>query len=56
MLVGYVLNLEEIQEGQTQDPLVQNDDRIVVPKSGSKEMVESIANTLRGFIRFAPVY
>jgi polysaccharide export outer membrane protein len=55
-VVGYVLNLDEIQEGQTQDPLVQNDDRIVVPKSGSKEMVESIANTLRGFIRFAPVY
>jgi polysaccharide export outer membrane protein len=55
-VVGYILNLDEIQEGQTQDPLVQNDDRVVVPKSGSKEMVESIANTLRGFIRFVPVY
>ncbi len=55
-VVGYVLNMEEIEEGQRRDPLVQNDDRIVVPKSGSKELVESISNTLRGFIRFVPVY
>lgn len=48
----YLINLKEIERGEKVDPRVQPDDRIVVPESGTKSVIKSITDTLRGFIRF----
>jgi len=47
----YLVNLDEIQRGEKPDPMVQRDDRIVVPQSGSKTFIKGLTDTLRGFIR-----
>ena len=51
-VVGYVVNLGEIQTGAKKDPKVVGNDRIVVPKSGSRAMIKGVTDTLRGFIGF----
>lgn len=51
-VVGYIVNLDEIQTGKKNDPKVVGNDRIVVPKSGSRAMIQSVTSTLRGFIGF----
>lgn len=53
-VVGYVVNLQEIQEGKKKDPEVIGNDRIVVPESGSRAMIKGVSDTLRGFIGFRP--
>ena len=51
-VVGYIVNLEEIQTGKKNDPEVIGNDRIVVPESGSKAMIKGVTDTLRGFVGF----
>jgi polysaccharide export outer membrane protein len=51
-VTGYVVDVEKIESGDVDDPYVTNDDRIVVPKSGSREFIETLSSTLRGFIGF----
>jgi polysaccharide export outer membrane protein len=51
-VTGYVVDVTQIESGELDDPYVRNDDRVVVPKSGSRELIDTIANTLRGFIGF----
>ena len=53
-VAGYIVNLEEIQEGKKKDPEVIGNDRIVVPESGIKSMIKGVSDTLRGFIGFRP--
>ena len=51
-VVGYVVNLTEIQSGAVKDPKVVGNDRIVVPESGSRSFIKSVTDTLRGFVGF----
>jgi polysaccharide export outer membrane protein len=51
-VTGYVVDTKKIESGEIADPFVRNDDKIVVPKSGSREFIESISSTLRGFVGF----
>ena len=53
-VIGYLVNLEEITEGEKRDPEVIGNDRIVVPESGSKSVIKGVTDTLRGFIGFRP--
>lgn len=51
-VVGYIVNLGEIQTGAKKDPKVAGNDRVVVPRSGSRAMIKGITDTLRGFVGF----
>ena len=53
-VAGYIVNLEEIQEGKKKDPEIIGNDRIVVQESGSRSMIKGVTDTLRGFIGFRP--
>lgn len=48
---AYVVDIDKIDEGLQEDPVMAGDDRILVPKSGSAAFVKSITDTLRGFVR-----
>jgi polysaccharide export outer membrane protein len=52
VVVGYVVDLEQIQEGLKGDPEVIGSDKIVVPESGSASALKGITDTLRGFVGF----
>jgi len=49
---SYIYDIESIRSGESEDPLVQGDDIIVVQKSGPRSFIKSITDTLRGFISF----
>lgn len=51
---AYVVSVEQIEKGRIPDPVLQGDDRIIVPESGSMAVVKGISDTLRGFIRITP--
>jgi len=51
-VMGYIVNLGEIQTGAKKDPKVVGNDRVVVPRSGSRAMIKGVTDTLRGFIGF----
>jgi polysaccharide biosynthesis/export protein len=53
-VIGYIVNLEEIQKGIKSDPEIIGNDRIVVPESGSKSLIKGVTDTLRGFVGFKP--
>ncbi len=48
---AYVVDVDKIDEGLQEDPVMAGDDRILVPKSGSAAFVKSVTDTLRGFVR-----
>ncbi|MEA3275985.1 MAG: polysaccharide biosynthesis/export family protein [Pseudomonadota bacterium] len=52
---AYVVNLEKIQEGALQDPLLVANDRVVVAQSGGAVFFKGLTDTLRGFVRL-PIY
>jgi len=52
---AYVVNLEQVQEGSSPDPVLVGDDRVVVPQSGSAVFFKGTADFLRGFVRI-PVF
>ncbi|MDG2047658.1 MAG: polysaccharide export protein [Halioglobus sp.] len=53
VVVGYVVNLEDVLAGTTVDPEIIGNDKVVVPVSGSKSFIKGITDTLRGFVGFA---
>ncbi len=50
-----VFDVQAIRRGEAPDPVVWADDVVVVPRSGPRSLVRSVANTLRGFISFGTV-
>jgi polysaccharide biosynthesis/export protein len=52
---AYVVDLRKIQRGELSDPLLAAEDKIVVPKSGSRVFFEDVRDTLRGFVNFNPL-
>jgi polysaccharide biosynthesis/export protein len=53
--MAYVVDLSAIQKGEIDDPVLVGSDRVVVPKSGSRAFMKSVADTLRGFVHM-PLY
>ncbi len=53
VVVGYVVNLEDVLAGTTVDPEIIGNDKVVVPVSGSKSFIKGVTDTLRGFVGFA---
>ena len=53
VVVGYVVNLEDVLAGTVIDPEIIGNDKVVVPVSGSKSFIKGITDTLRGFVGFA---
>lgn len=49
---GYIVSLDKVRAGDIEDPLVYNDDIIVIPQHGGKALIEDITGTIRGFIGF----
>ncbi|WP_295883627.1 polysaccharide biosynthesis/export family protein [uncultured Thiohalocapsa sp.] len=52
---AYVVDLKKVQRGELRDPLLAANDKIVVPKSGSRVFLEDVRDTLRGFVNFNPL-
>jgi polysaccharide biosynthesis/export protein len=52
---AYVVDLKKIQQGELNDPMLAAEDKIVVPKSGSRVFFEDVRDTLRGFVNFNPL-
>jgi polysaccharide export outer membrane protein len=48
--VGYKIDVTEVRSGKLPNPLVLNNDIIVVPEHGSKSAFESVTGTLRSFL------
>ena len=48
---AYVVDLEAVQRGEIQDPVLVGNDRVVVPESGTAVFIKGLADTLRGFVR-----
>ena len=51
-VVGYVVDLAQIENGQQGDPEVIGSDKIVVPVAGVASGIKGITDTLRGFVGF----
>jgi polysaccharide export outer membrane protein len=51
---AFVIDLKKIESGQLSDPLLAGNDKILVPKAGSKAFVRDVTDSLRGFISFTP--
>jgi polysaccharide export outer membrane protein len=52
---AYVVDLKKVQQGELQDPLLAANDKVVVPKSGSRVFLEDVRDTLRGFVTLNPL-
>jgi polysaccharide biosynthesis/export protein len=50
---AYVIDVDQIDEGALEDPLIIGDDRVFVPKSGSAVFVKRVSETLRGFVNLS---
>ncbi|OOZ40938.1 polysaccharide biosynthesis/export family protein [Solemya elarraichensis gill symbiont] len=48
--VGYKIDVTEVRSGKLPNPLVLNNDIIVVPEHGSKAAFEGVTGTLRSFL------
>jgi polysaccharide export outer membrane protein len=55
-IIGYIIDLEKVRTGEIEDPLIAKNDIIVVPREGSRELLERITTSLRGFIGFGQVF
>ena len=51
---GHMVNFEDVQAGRAPDPVLQNNDIVVVPENGSKAAFEETTRTLRTFLGFIP--
>jgi len=47
---AYVVDLKKVERGELGDPQLVANDKIVVPKSGSRAFISDVTSTLRGFI------
>ncbi len=52
---AYVVDLKAVQRGELNDPLLAANDKVIVPKSGSRVFMEDVRDTLRGFISLNPL-
>lgn len=52
---AYVVNLKKIQRGELGDPLLAANDKVVVPKSGTRVFLEDVRDMLRGFVSLNPL-
>jgi polysaccharide export outer membrane protein len=52
---AYVVDLKRVQRGELRDPLLAANDKVVVPKSGSRVFMEDVRDTLRGFVNLNPL-
>jgi polysaccharide export outer membrane protein len=52
---AYVVDLRKVQRGELRDPLLAANDKIVVPRSGSRVFLEDVRDTLRGFVTLNPL-
>ena len=50
--VSFMVNLSAIQKGEAEDPFLQENDIVVVPKSGIKSFLIEFRDTVRGLIGF----
>jgi len=49
---AYIVNLNKVQRGESSDPLLAGEDKVIVPESGAAVMFKGVTDTLRGFVRF----
>lgn len=54
-MLAYVVDVEAIKRGESQDPILAGDDRVVVPKSGTAVFLKGLTDSLRGFVHM-PLY
>ena len=52
--VGYTLNFNEVRTGSIRNPVLRNNDIVVVPQNGSKANFEDTTKALRTFLGFLP--
>jgi polysaccharide export outer membrane protein len=52
---AYVVDLDAVQRGDLEDPILTGNDRIVVPESGTAVFLKGLSDTLRGFVHL-PLY
>jgi polysaccharide export outer membrane protein len=50
-----VFDVGEVRNGGVVDPLIQNNDIVVVGRSESRALIKTLTDTLRGFFYFAPL-
>lgn len=51
-VVGYIVDLDRVREGEIADPYIVDGDTIVVPRAGDKAFIEGFTRALRGFVGF----
>jgi len=52
---AYVIDLDAVQRGDLEDPILTGNDRVVVPESGTAVFFKGLTDTLRGFVSFGSV-
>lgn len=52
LTVGYLVDIEKLRRGEVQDPILADEDMIIVPRANDKAMIEDFARTFRGFVGF----
>jgi polysaccharide export outer membrane protein len=52
---GYVVDLDQIQEGTAPDPILIADDRVVVPESGTAVFIQNLTGSVRGLVTLNPL-
>jgi len=50
--VGYIVDINRLRLGEVQDPVLADEDMIIVPRANDKALIEGITRTLRGFVGF----
>ncbi len=50
--VGYIVDIDKLRLGEVQDPVLADEDMIIVPRANDKAMIENITRSLRGFVGF----
>jgi len=54
--VGYMVDFEQVASGKVTDPMLNNQDIVVVPESGSKVFMFETVRGLTGFLGFATLF
>ena len=49
-VTAYVVDLEQVQRGEMNDPMLVSHDKVMVPLSGGRVFVREVTGTLRGFV------
>ncbi|MBK1644308.1 hypothetical protein CKO25_06490 [Thiocapsa imhoffii] len=54
-MTAYVVDLNRVQRGQLDDPLLAVNDKVVVPESGTKVVLRNVTGTMRGLVTLNPL-